>query len=97
MSKDVEQFAIQTAIEALERYNTEKDAASHIKKEFDRKHGQTWHAFVGRNFGSQVTHEVCAASGPLHLPRTHLSSSPQVGHYIYFYLGQAAFLIFKSG
>ncbi|KAJ9450018.1 Dynein light chain 1 [Diplonema papillatum] len=77
MVKDMEQFAISTAHDALDRYNTEKDVASHVKKEFDRKHGPTWHVFVGRNFGSQVTHEL--------------------GHYIYFYLGQSAFLIFKSG
>lgn len=77
MPRDMESFAIQTATEAMERYNTEKDIASHIKKEFDRKYTPTWHVFVGRNFGSFVTHE------------TH--------HYTYFYLGQVAFLIFKSG
>ncbi len=48
-----------------------------VKKEFDKKYGPTWHAIVGRNFGSYVTHET--------------------KHFIYFYLGQVAVLLFKSG
>lgn len=58
MSKDMENFAILCAQEGAEKYNTEKDIASHIKKEFDRKYTPTWHCFVGRNFGSFVTHET---------------------------------------
>merc|ERR1711977_568167 len=41
------------------------------------KYNPTWHAIVGRNFGSYVTHET--------------------KHFIYFYLGQVAILLFKSG
>ncbi|ETO30827.1 hypothetical protein RFI_06293 [Reticulomyxa filosa] len=44
--------------QALEKLTIEKDVASHIKKEFDKKHGPTWHCVVGRNFGSYVTHET---------------------------------------
>jgi dynein light chain LC8-type len=77
MSKKGEAFAINKAIEALERQQTEKEMASYIKKEFDRYMNPTWHVFVGRNFGSFVTHEV--------------------DNYIYFYIGQMGFLIFKSG
>lgn len=58
MPKDMENFAIICAQEGIEKYNTEKDIASHIKKEFDRKFTPTWHCFVGRNFGSFVTHET---------------------------------------
>jgi hypothetical protein len=29
----------------------EKDVAESIKKDFDRRHGATWHCIVGRNFG----------------------------------------------
>ena len=29
----------------------EKDVAEYIKKEFDKKHGPTWHCIVGKNFG----------------------------------------------
>ena len=57
MSKHMEEFAVACAKEALDAYNTEKEVASFIKKEFDRKYGPTWHCFVGRNFGSFVTHE----------------------------------------
>jgi hypothetical protein len=39
------------ARQALEKYNIEKDIATHIKKEFDKKYGPTWHCIVGRNFG----------------------------------------------
>ncbi len=44
-------------MQAIEKFNVEKDIAAFVKKEFDRKHGQTWHCIVGRNFGSYVTHE----------------------------------------
>ncbi|BHF64179.1 hypothetical protein AAHC03_04794 [Spirometra sp. Aus1] len=77
MDEDVQQSAIETAQQALEKFNIEKDIAAHIKKEFDKKHSPTWHCVVGRNFGSYVTHET--------------------RHFIYFYLGQVAILLFKSG
>ncbi|KAG8501148.1 hypothetical protein CXB51_003238 [Gossypium anomalum] len=35
---------------AFEKNNVEKDVAEYIKKEFDKKHGPTWHCIVGRNF-----------------------------------------------
>ncbi|KAF8392570.1 hypothetical protein HHK36_022915 [Tetracentron sinense] len=36
---------------AFEKLGVEKDIAEYIKKEFDKKHGPTWHCIVGRNFG----------------------------------------------
>ncbi|CAD5328062.1 unnamed protein product [Arabidopsis thaliana] len=45
-------------LKAFEKYSVEKDIAENIKKEFDKKHGATWHCIVGRNFGSYVTHET---------------------------------------
>ncbi|CAJ1451124.1 unnamed protein product [Effrenium voratum] len=77
MAEDMQQDAIDCATQALEKYNIEKDIAAFIKKEFDKKYNPTWHAVVGRNFGSYVTHET--------------------KHFIYFYLGQVAILLFKSG
>ena len=44
--------------QALEKYNTEKDIAACIKKEFDKKYDPTWHCNVGRNFGSYIIHET---------------------------------------
>ena len=40
-------------LQALEKYNVEKDIAAFIKKEFDKKYNPTWHCIVGRNFGKQ--------------------------------------------
>jgi len=77
MAEDMQQDAIECATQAMEKFNIEKDIAAFIKKEFDKKYNPTWHAIVGRNFGSYVTHET--------------------KHFIYFYLGQVAILLFKSG
>ena len=41
-------------LQALEKYNVEKDIAAFIKKEFDKKYNPTWHAIVGRNFGETL-------------------------------------------
>ncbi|CAD7925857.1 unnamed protein product [Amoebophrya sp. A25] len=58
MAEDMQQDAIDCAMQALEKYNIEKDIAAFIKKEFDKKYNPTWHCVVGRNFGSYVTHET---------------------------------------
>ncbi|XVF38743.1 hypothetical protein REPUB_Repub20aG0127900 [Reevesia pubescens] len=58
MKDDMQKEAVNIAISAFEKNNVEKDVAEHIKKEFDKKHGPTWHCIVGRNFGSYVTHET---------------------------------------
>ena len=77
MSKELELEALKVASEAMELLNSEQAMAHQLKEHFDRKFSPTWHCFVGRNFGSFVTH--------------------QTGHYIYFYIGQMGFLLFKSG
>ena len=77
MSKELEHEALKVALDAMERLNTEQAMSHEVKEHFDRKFSPTWHCFVGRNFGSFVTH--------------------QTGHYIYFYIGQMGFLLFKSG
>lgn len=56
MTEEMQQEAVEIASVALEKYNIEKDIAAQIKKEFDRRHGPTWHVVVGKNFGSYVTH-----------------------------------------
>ncbi|CAE7033418.1 B''BETA [Symbiodinium sp. KB8] len=75
MAEDMQQDAIDCATQALEKYNIEKDIAAFIKKEFDKKYNPTWHAVVGRNFGSYVPH-------PQPEKVTH-----ETKHFIYFYLG----------
>jgi len=57
MEEEMQQEAIECAKEATEKHNVEKDIAEHIKREFDSKHGPTWHCIVGERFGSHVTHE----------------------------------------
>ncbi|KAF8473749.1 dynein light chain type 1-domain-containing protein [Russula ochroleuca] len=76
MTEDMQQESVDVASAALEKYNIEKDIAAQIKKEFDKRHGATWHVVVGKNFGSYVTHET--------------------KHFIYFYIGSLAILIWKS-
>lgn len=66
MSEDMQQESVDIASAALEKYNIEKDIAAQIKKEFDRRHGPTWHVVVGKNFGSYVTHGASLA--PLYPP-----------------------------
>ena len=62
MSEEMQQESVDIASAALEKYNIEKDIAAQIKKEFDRRHGPTWHVVVGKNFGSYVTHGQCYSS-----------------------------------
>lgn len=63
--------------------------------QFDERKGATWHCIVGRNFGSFVTHG----------PRKHLlqdrrellaDTLTETKHFIYFYLGHCAILLFKT-
>ncbi|KAJ4722146.1 Dynein light chain [Melia azedarach] len=58
MKEDMQKEAVDIAIAAFEKNSVEKDVAERIKKEFDKKHGPTWHCIVGSNFGSYVTHET---------------------------------------
>ncbi|KAH8832773.1 outer dynein arm light chain 8 [Flagelloscypha sp. PMI_526] len=56
MSEEMQQESVDIASASLQKFNIEKDIAAQIKKEFDRRHGPTWHVVVGKNFGSYVTH-----------------------------------------
>ena len=108
MSEEMQQEAVDVASVALEKYNIEKDIAAQIKKEFDRRHGPTWHVVVGKNFGSYVTHGTCSpprsrSDAPhciaLLLQPTFLIITtilPETKHFIYFYIGHLAILIWKS-
>ncbi|URE22428.1 Acyl-CoA dehydrogenase, C-terminal domain [Musa troglodytarum] len=50
MSEKMRNDAIDCARAAFEKHRLEKEIAEYIKKEFDKKYGQTWHCIVGRNF-----------------------------------------------
>jgi hypothetical protein len=65
--------------------------------QFDERKGATWHCIVGRNFGSFVTH------GKRHLELTmrrlgcnNTDNHTETKHFIYFYLGHCAILLFKT-
>mmetsp|Transcript_8532 Transcript_8532/g.17074 ORF Transcript_8532/g.17074 Transcript_8532/m.17074 type:complete len:119 (-) Transcript_8532:1925-2281(-) len=44
-------------VQSTSKWDTERDIAASLKKDFDAKYGPTWHCIVGSNFGSYVTHE----------------------------------------
>jgi len=124
MSEEMQQESVDIASAALEKYNIEKDIAAQIKKEFDRKHGPTWHVVVGKNFGSYVTHgmsfmttiipcreervetaffKFCinppvnvALSSESHSSNWYTDWFLETKHFIYFYVGTLAILIWKS-
>ncbi|GAA5820638.1 hypothetical protein JCM3770_003562 [Rhodotorula araucariae] len=78
MAEDMQEVAIQVATEAMKVPDAEeKDIAAHIKRDFDKRYGPTWHVVVGKNFGSYCTHET--------------------GHFLYWYMGNIAILLFKAG
>ncbi|EPQ27799.1 uncharacterized protein PFL1_04544 [Pseudozyma flocculosa PF-1] len=76
MAEEMQQQVIDLAADALTKFSVEKDIAAHVKRSMDQKFGPTWHAVVGKNYGSYVTHET--------------------KHFIYFYLGQIAFLLWRA-
>lgn len=57
MPREMENYAIFCAQEGLTKLNNEQELAGFVRKEFEGKFGPTWNCFVGRNFGSFVTHE----------------------------------------
>ncbi|KAA0193979.1 Dynein light chain cytoplasmic [Fasciolopsis buskii] len=103
MSNDMQEDAVHTAASAMDKYQVEKDVAAFVKKEFDRKYSPTWHCVVGKSFGSRFTTDardqalfLLYNNFPILILRfsyvTHES-----GNFIYFYLQDRAFLLFKSG
>ncbi|KAJ1734685.1 hypothetical protein H4S06_003335 [Coemansia sp. BCRC 34490] len=58
MEEERQSEVTELALAAFEKHTQEKDIAAYIKRECDKKYGTTWHAVVGRSFGSFVTHET---------------------------------------
>ncbi|GAA5886371.1 hypothetical protein JCM16303_002514 [Sporobolomyces ruberrimus] len=77
MSEEMQQVAINSAQEAMAQHQVEKDIAAHIKRDFDKRYGPTWHVVAGKSFGSFCTHET--------------------NHFLYWYMGNIAILLFKAG
>ncbi|KAK0527282.1 Dynein light chain [Tilletia horrida] len=76
MTEEMQKSVIEIAGAALAQFSVEKDVAAHVKRTLDTQFGPTWHAVVGKNYGSYVTHER--------------------KHFIYFYLGPMAFLLWRA-
>uniref|UniRef100_A0A1I7ZKV6 Dynein light chain n=1 Tax=Steinernema glaseri TaxID=37863 RepID=A0A1I7ZKV6_9BILA len=57
MTDQMQYEVIRIATIAIEKFKVERDVATFIKEEFDKKYTPSWHCVVGRNFGSYVTHE----------------------------------------
>jgi dynein light chain LC8-type len=79
MSEEMQQSAVDIAMEALSKFTIEKDIAAHVKKTMDTKFGPTWHAVVGQKYGSYVTHGM--SSFDLHRELRLISVSSSSHHY----------------
>ena len=87
-------MTVDGCLQALEKYNVEKDIAAFIKKEFDKKYNPTWHAIVGRNFGKPGQQHILSL--PWVVEHTFQSLfciagsyvTHETKHFIYFYLGE---------
>lgn len=57
ISPEMQNDALEIATKAIKEHQMEKDIASYIKKEFDKRYFPTWQCIVGRNFGADVAYE----------------------------------------
>lgn len=58
MPKDMIDDAKEATQNAIEKYTVERDIATAIKRDMERKYKGVWQCCVGRNFGTFVTHET---------------------------------------
>lgn len=78
-------LSIHPTPQAIDKYTIEKDIATFVKKEFDKKHTPTWHCVVGRNFGAYGEKgktngcaRVRACGCAPHSPTIHRAPSPKL-------------------
>jgi dynein light chain LC8-type len=57
MSPGMQAMAVELAVNALSKFELERDMARYLKTQFDIRFQPTWHCLVGRHFGSYVTYE----------------------------------------
>ncbi|XP_072603668.1 dynein light chain 2, cytoplasmic isoform X1 [Vulpes vulpes] len=88
MSEDMQQDAVDCATQAMEKYNIEKDIAAYIKKVHQESCG-FWSGEFDKKY-NPTWHCIVGRNFGSYV--TH-----ETKHFIYFYLGQVAILLFKSG
>lgn len=108
MSDEMQQDAVDCAMQAMEKYNIEKDIAAYVKKVCCCCFKVKW---VARTCCMHFCQEDANLCLPLqefdkkYNPTWHCIVGRNFGsyvthetkHFIYFYLGQVAILLFKSG
>ncbi|VDN96265.1 unnamed protein product [Rodentolepis nana] len=145
MSAEMQQEALNSANYGMCHFAVEKDIAAHIKKDFDKRFGTSWHCVVGKNFGRHYAtvsdHKAIIKTADmtdrmqqtavdtasdamsrhdiekdiaaylkkefdqLYGPTWHCIVGRNFGsyvtheakHFIYFYMGTLAIILFKSG
>lgn len=56
MSEEMKQDFQKEVNHIMDRKDTEKDIAEHVKAVFDSKYSPNWHCVVGKHFASYVTY-----------------------------------------
>jgi dynein light chain LC8-type len=93
MSEDMQQDAVECATQALEKYNIEKDVAAYIKKVWMACELSVAVVMCVQEFDKKYSPTWhCIVGRNFGSYVTH-----ETKHFIYFYLGQVAVLLFKSG
>jgi hypothetical protein len=57
MSDRMEEVAVETAVEAVDRYSRWGDMAKHIVNEFDKRYYGNWQCIVGDGFGCYLSYD----------------------------------------
>ncbi len=68
---------------SIDRRDSEKDISEEIKRDFDKQYGPNWHCVVGSYKTNRVGKNFCY----------HVSYRAK--HFIFFYVGQIAVLLYK--
>lgn len=107
MSEDMQQDAVDCATQAMEKYNIEKDIAAYIKKvNRTQMKSVSSFAFCRASVSMLKPHLLTLQEfDKKYNPTWHCIVGRNFGsyvthetkHFIYFYLGQVAILLFKSG
>lgn len=105
MSDEMQQDAVDCAMQAMEKYNIEKDIAAYVKKVCCFKNDELCKSVPCILSGWWLMFFALQEFDKKYNPTWHCIVGRNFGsyvthetkHFIYFYLGQVAILLFKSG